>query len=190
MKTLPIPASTVVVARQGQEDIEVLLLLRNSTLVFNGGCWVFPGGRIDPQDYPDTLRQREYRAAQRAAVRETREEAGLDISPNPLQHIAHWTTPEGLSRRFSTWFFLCVLHETKPVRVDAQEILAHRWLSPSAALELCRSGECRLPEPTVHTLRSLSGFRDLTALVQGMAALPVHVYPPHSPFYRLETIED
>lgn len=184
----PSPASTVVVARQGPEDIEVLLLLRNALLKFNGGYWVFPGGRIDPQDYPDAPCLLEFQAAQRAAVRETLEEAGLDIDGLPLHHFAHWTTPEGMSRRFSTWFFLCVIHAPKPVRVDAQEILAHRWLSPRAALALCASGECKLPEPTLQTLRGFSSFRDLAALVEGVAALPVHVFPKDSPHYRLETI--
>lgn len=187
---MPIPASTVVVVRQGQNDIEVLLLLRSSVLAFNGGCWVFPGGRIDPEDYPDSQCLQEYQAARRAAVRETMEEAGLDISGEPLLHIAHWTTPDGMSRRFSTWFFLCVIPAPKPVRVDAQEILAHRWLSPRAALALYQSGECQLPAPTLQTLRGLTTFQDLPALLAGMAGLPIHVFPKDSPFYRFETIRD
>ena len=184
----PTPASTVVVARQGLKDIEVLLLQRNSNLVFNGGYWVFPGGRIDPTDYPDQERQQEYRAAQRAAIRETMEEAGLDIAGQALVHIAHWTTPEGMSRRFSTWFFLCVLDAPGPVQVDAQEILAHRWLSPRAALALCESGECKLPEPTLHTLRGFTSCRDLASLCAAVAQAPVHVFPADSPFYRAGTI--
>lgn len=185
----PSPASTVVVVRQGQDDIEVLLLLRSAALKFNGDCWVFPGGRIDSEDYPDAQHLQEYRAAQRAAVRETQEEAGLDISGETLLHFAHWTTPEGMSRRFSTWFFLCVVSAPTPIRVDAQEILAYRWLSPRAALALHRSGECKLPEPTLQTLQGFTAFRDLSGLVEGMAALPIHVFPKDSPFYRLETIE-
>jgi len=187
---MPIPASTVVVVRQGHKDIEVLLLLRSSVLAFNGGYWVFPGGRIDPQDYPDSQCQREYQAARRAAVRETMEEAGLDINGEPLLHIAHWTTPEGMSRRFSTWFFLCVIPAPKPVRVDAQEILAHHWVSPREAIALHQSGECKLPEPTLQTLRGFIAFQDLSALIEGMVALPIHVFPKDSPFYRIETIED
>ena len=186
----PIPASTVVVVRQGHDDIEVLLLLRNTALVFNGGFWVFPGGRIDSEDYPDSLQLQEYQAALRAAVRETKEEAGLDISAAPLIHIAHWTTPEGMSRRFSTWFFLCVVPSPEPVQVDAQEILAHRWLSPRAALALCQRGECRLPEPTLQTLQGFTSYRDLATLLDGISTKPIHVYPKNSPHYRLETISD
>lgn len=70
----PIPAATVVLLRM-QGELEVLMLHKTSQIAF-GGMWVFPGGRIDPEDYPadgdmDT-------AARNAAVRETREEAGIE----------------------------------------------------------------------------------------------------------------
>jgi len=185
---MPTPASTVVLVRQGQQDIEVLLLLRNSSLKFNGGFWVFPGGRIDPGDYPDVEHIEEYQAAKQAAVRETMEEAGLDIEGEPLLHIAHWTTPEGMSRRFSTWFFLCALDSPAPVQVDAQEILDHQWLSPREALALCQGGACNLPEPTLHTLRDFTPYRDISTLLAALAEKAIHVFPKGSPFYRHETI--
>lgn len=186
---IPSPASTVVVVRQGQGDIEVLLLLRNSALRFNGGHWVFPGGRIDRVDYPDLACVQEYQAALRAAVRETQEEAGLDISDQTLRHIAHWTTPEGMSRRFSTWFFMCMLREEVAVQVDGVEILEHRWLSPSAALDAFTNAGLKLPEPTLHTLRSIRAFHSLDTLSEGLAKSAIHVFPENSPFYRVETIE-
>ena len=45
----PVPAATVVLVRETEEDsgLQVLLLQHNSRLVFHGGHWVFPGGRID-----------------------------------------------------------------------------------------------------------------------------------------------
>ena len=49
----PVPAATVVVIREtaNKTDLEVLLLKRNSKLVFHGGHWVFPGGRVDAADF-------------------------------------------------------------------------------------------------------------------------------------------
>ena len=43
----PVPAATVVLIRENarQQELEVLLVQRNSRLVFHGGHWVFPGGR-------------------------------------------------------------------------------------------------------------------------------------------------
>ena len=78
----PVPAATVVLIRENtrQQELEVLLVQRNSRLVFHGGHWVFPGGRLDDEDFgDDESRRLEYPAALRAAVRETREEAGIEI---------------------------------------------------------------------------------------------------------------
>ncbi|CAN5791726.1 NUDIX domain-containing protein [soil metagenome] len=44
------PASTVVLARQGGDGVEVLLLRRPLRSGFAGGAWVFPGGRVDTAD--------------------------------------------------------------------------------------------------------------------------------------------
>ena len=46
-----IPASTVVLLRDGELGVEVLMLRKNSKITF-GGMWVFPGGKIDAADYP------------------------------------------------------------------------------------------------------------------------------------------
>ena len=60
------PAATVVILRDGAHGLEVLLGRRSSKLAFHGGAWVFPGGRIDPEDYgdaPDDLASAARRAA-------------------------------------------------------------------------------------------------------------------------------
>src|SRR5690606_17094803 len=50
-----IPAATVIVVREPsrgarRDGLEVLMLRRDSSLSFAAGAWVFPGGRIDPED--------------------------------------------------------------------------------------------------------------------------------------------
>jgi 8-oxo-dGTP pyrophosphatase MutT (NUDIX family) len=47
------PAATVALLRDGAQGLEVLLGRRSSRLAFHGGAWVFPGGKIDPEDYAD-----------------------------------------------------------------------------------------------------------------------------------------
>ena len=84
----PVPAATVVLVREAS-NLEILLLQRNTKLVFHGGHWVFPGGRLDKSHYEYSQENLEYPAALRAAVRETREEAGVDIEENDLIHTAH-----------------------------------------------------------------------------------------------------
>jgi len=179
----PQPASTAVLVRQAARDIEVLLLLRNRHLVFNGGQWVFPGGRIDPLDYPDADCKQEYQAALNAAVRETEEEAGITIELEALRHIAHWTTPEGYSRRFSTWFFLATLTRSVTIKVDHQEIIDFCWRSPCNALLASERGELQLPEPTLQTLRSIAPYRSTSSLHEALAQRPVHVFPKDSQDY-------
>ena len=184
MSQHPTPAATVVLVREGMQRPEVLLLKRNENLVFNGGCWVFPGGRIDPEDYLEAGSSMEYPAACRAAVRETREEAGILIREDHLIHTAHWTTPENLPRRFSTWFFVCPLSGPVDVQVDRGEILAHRWITPAAALAEQASGALEIPHPTRVTLADLRDFSTLPELLAAMRSSQVRVFPPRSPFYR------
>src|SRR5690348_9107319 len=45
-----VPASTVVLVRQGQREIEVLLVRRDDRIAFMGGAHVFPGGRVEARD--------------------------------------------------------------------------------------------------------------------------------------------
>ena len=183
----PVPAATVVLIRENsrQQELEVLLVQRNSRLVFHGGHWVFPGGRLDDEDFGgNESRSLEYPAALRAAVRETREEAGIEISEEQLIHTAHWTTPPKLPRRFCTWFFLCPLHEAVEVNVDNDEILDFRWLSPDAAIEAAENDSMVLPRPTLTTLRDLLGHATLPSLLSGVAQAGIRVFPENSSYYR------
>ncbi len=178
----PRPASTVVLVRECGQQIETLLLLRNSKLVFEGGTWVFPGGKIEQSDYPRGSTD-EYEAARHAAVRETHEESGIRLSPESLIHIAHWTTPLGPPRRYATWFFLCPLTEPVIIQVDDDEILDHQWLTPADALRRFEAGEIRLPVPTRETLVSLLPHTRLERLCQVMQEADIHVFPPDSQHY-------
>ena len=47
-----VPAATVVLLRDADDGPQVLMLRKNARIDF-GGMWVFPGGRIDPEDYPE-----------------------------------------------------------------------------------------------------------------------------------------
>ena len=182
----PVPAATVVLVRQSQEEagLEVLLLQRNSRLVFHGGHWVFPGGRIDEQDYKDSAAGLEYPAALQAAVRETREEAGLDIDASQLIHTAHWTTPPKLPRRFCTWFFICPIFEAVTVSVDNDEILDHRWISPKAAIADAEAENWVLPRPTLTTLSDIAEHQNLRELVAAVTVSNIRIFPKDSEYYR------
>lgn len=146
------PAATVVLVRDGDQGLEALLVQRNKAVQHMGGMWVFPGGKVDQADYPEDGDQ--YTAALNAAIRETREEAGLEVDPGQLVYQSHWTTPEGAKRRFSTWFFLTILKDGQEVTVDGGEIAHHRWVRPEVAFAELADEEhpFRLMPPTYVSL--------------------------------------
>lgn len=81
--SVPIPAATLVLFRDGPDGPEHLFVERAAAMVFAGGALVFPGGRIDPGDYELAARYPHLdphdAAARIAAVRETIEEAGIAV---------------------------------------------------------------------------------------------------------------
>ena len=151
------PAATVVLVRDGEAGLEALLVQRNRAVKHMGGMWVFPGGKVDNADYTEDGDA--YAAALNAAIRETREEAGLQVSADQLVYLSHWTTPEGAKKRFSTWFFLTVLEDGQEVTVDGGEIAHHRWVRPDVALaELAdEQHPFRLMPPTFVSLVDIAG---------------------------------
>lgn len=172
------PAATVVVLRDGQDGCEALLVRRNVRLSFHGGAWVFPGGRIDPEDYRGGAGAADIvGAARRAAVREAREEAGVLITDESLVLLSRWITPEGLPKRFDTWFF-AARAGADTVRVDGEEIHEHRWMSPEAALAGQRAGAIDLPPPTFVTLTHLACYRTVAAALGAAARGPFEEFLP------------
>jgi 8-oxo-dGTP pyrophosphatase MutT (NUDIX family) len=177
-----IPAATVVLLRDAPGGLETLMLRRNSKLAFAGGAWVFPGGRIDPEDYPDgspSLDAADLAAAARtAAVREAMEEAALAVDPEGLVWFAHWTPGPLATRRFATWFFMARAPEGA-VTVDDGEIHEHQWIRPADAIARRDAGEVELIPPTWMTLRLLAEEPSVDAALAGARARDPQVYVTH-----------
>ena len=83
------------------------------------------------------------------------ESLDLRLRTDRLAPISHWTTPPVMARRFDTRFFVAELPpDTEPTFTSA-EVIAHRWLTPAAALEAMAAGEIGLWPPTSATLQQL-----------------------------------
>lgn len=141
--------------RDTENGPTTLLLQRNRNLQFAPGVWVFPGGRIDNDDYAGSSRTDIQAAARRAATREAREEAGVTVDPDRLRLIDHFVTPENQPRRFSTWFYLADANHCGEISIDGGEIIDYNWLAPQQALNNHQAGLLPLIRPTRKTLERL-----------------------------------
>lgn len=172
--TETVAAATVIPLRDTEAGPEVLMLRKNSKLAF-GGMWVFPGGRVDDEDYESGSPADDLLAAKRAAAREALEEADLVVDVTGLVPFSHWTPPaESIHgpRRFLTWFFVCraPVGEEGEVTIDGGEIHEDMWVRPADMLKRHASGEIDLAPPTYVTLHDLAAGEDVDAVLAAAAA--------------------
>ncbi|MFV0276133.1 MAG: NUDIX hydrolase [Parahaliea sp.] len=181
-ETLIRPAVTVILMREAATGPEVLLVQRHTGVRHLGGQWVFPGGQVDPADDPGDGDA--YRSAVNAAIRETREEAGLVIGADQLEYLSHWTTPVGAKKRFSTWFFLAILEDDQEVEVDGGEIALHRWASPREVLAEIADPDnpFKLMPPTFISLVDLAGHASCSAARAMVGSREALIYAPSMVF--------
>jgi 8-oxo-dGTP pyrophosphatase MutT (NUDIX family) len=165
------PAATVVLARESSTSscgLDVLMLKRSSVGAF-AGLWVFPGGRVDDTDTGST----EVECAASAAVREAREEVGVEVSRDSLVTWSHWTPPLVAPVRFTTWFFVAPW-SGDDIRIDEHEIVDHQWLAPDAAL----TAGLPMAPPTIVTLHELAECAHPDRVWSGRADPPAYVTRP------------
>lgn len=171
--TPPRQAATVILLRGGAQSIELLLVKRNPRARFMGGVWVFPGGAVEQAEGEDD------RAHRAAAVRELREEAGVELpDTDELVKFSRWITPAEVRTRFDTHFFLAPLPPDQEVHVDGEECVAHGWFTPSGALDAHRAGEILLVFPTIKHLEQLSAFASATAALEHARGRTVQAIQP------------
>lgn len=153
-------AATVVIARDGGDGLEVLLIERPDRGSF-AGAWVFPGGKLDDADRVGEAAEED--AALRAAVRETWEETGLGIAATDLIALSVWDPPPGLPLRIRTWFFI-VDAPAGDLALSADEAVSAEWIAPAEALTRHGRGGLTLYPPTWVTLHGLAEQASVAAL--------------------------
>jgi 8-oxo-dGTP pyrophosphatase MutT (NUDIX family) len=80
---------------------------------------------------------------------------GLVLALDELVPYAHWITPEGMPKRFDTWFFLAAAPPDQLGAHDGKESTDSIWVSPREALAGGESGRFKLPFPTTRNLIKL-----------------------------------
>ncbi|MGI9136961.1 MAG: NUDIX hydrolase [Candidatus Nanopelagicales bacterium] len=174
---VPRPASTLVLVRDGESGVETFLMRRPLTMRFAPGMSVYPGGALDEADFDAAVTavldsefarvnaarasasESEFRALLACAIRETREEAGIEFADaHDVVLTDHWVTPEHESRRFDVRFFLARIPEGQTAYVASSEADHAEWIRPGDALDRYSRDELPMLRPTLEMLRFLADF--------------------------------
>jgi 8-oxo-dGTP pyrophosphatase MutT (NUDIX family) len=114
------------------------------------------------KDLIDAKRAAEIEAASRAAMLEGKTtfpsvlaDHAMVLALDELVPYAHWITPEGMPKRFDTWFFLAAAPPEQIGAHDGKESTDSIWLSPREAVAGGESGRFKLPFPTTRNLIKL-----------------------------------
>lgn len=170
---VPRVAATVILLRGGSETLELLLVRRTPRARFMGGVWVFPGGAVDTSEGEGDDANRA------AAVRELSEEAAVTgVDPADLVLFSRWITPEEVSIRFDTWFYLAEAPEGAEPRVDGEECVDLGWFTPRGALDAAGRGEIDLVFPTVKHLEQLAPYGTAEELLDKARTFEVRPVQP------------
>src|SRR6201987_3669091 len=107
----------------------------------------------------DARRAREIEIAHRAELNEGKitflkviTDKGMLLALDELVPYAHWITPEGMPKRFDTWFFLAAAPPDQLGAHDGRESTDSIWVSPREALAGGDTGRFKLPFPTTRNL--------------------------------------
>jgi len=121
----------------------------------------------------DAARASEIETAHRAALCENKisflsvlTETGMVLALDELVPYAHWITPEGMPKRFDTWFFLAAAPPEQLGAHDGRESTDSIWVSPRDALEGGETGRFKLPFPTTRNLIKLGKQPNVKAALE------------------------
>jgi 8-oxo-dGTP pyrophosphatase MutT (NUDIX family) len=118
----------------------------------------------------DARRAREIEVAHRAELNEGKitflkvlADNGMLLALDELVPYAHWITPEGMPKRFDTWFFLAAAPPDQLGAHDGKESTDSIWVSPREALAGGETGRFKLPFPTTRNLIKLGKQENVKA---------------------------
>jgi 8-oxo-dGTP pyrophosphatase MutT (NUDIX family) len=201
-----VPAATVVLLRDGPEGPETLLLRRNSKLVFAGGHWVFPGGRLDAADlvtgppttgtsnasntegatapFPGLVDEDVDRLLADPALTAAARRAAVREAQEETGLVLDpadlaWFahwTPPPSGPRRFATWFFVATAPGGEIRVDGGEIHEHQWMRPADAHARRDAGAIELSPPTWVTLWQLRPYATAREAVAGLTSGPPRRY--------------
>jgi 8-oxo-dGTP pyrophosphatase MutT (NUDIX family) len=103
---------------------------------------------------------------------------GLMLALDMLVPVAHWITPEPLSKRFDTHFFLVAAPVSQLGAHDGAESVEGLWITPSQALAEAKAGSRTLVFATRMNLVKLAGYSTVAEAVAATRATPIVTVVP------------
>jgi 8-oxo-dGTP pyrophosphatase MutT (NUDIX family) len=100
------------------------------------------------------------------------------LALDELVPYAHWITPEGMPKRFDTWFFLAAAPPAQVGAHDGKESTDSIWLSPREALAGGESGRFKLPFPTTRNLIRLAKQPNVKSALDDSRGRPIVTVMP------------
>ena len=133
----------------------------------------------------DAKRAGEIEAASRTALCEAKTtflkvltDNRVSLALDELVPYAHWITPEGMPKRFDTWFFLAAAPPEQAGAHDGKESTDSIWVSPREALAGGESGRFKLPFPTTRNLIKLGKQSGVQAAIDDSRGKPIVTVMP------------
>ena len=102
----------------------------------------------------------------------------LWLALDELVPYAHWITPEGMPKRFDTWFFLAAAPPDQLGAHDGRESTDSIWVSPREALSGGETGRFKLPFPTTRNLIKLGKQSNVKAALDDSRGKPIVTVTP------------
>lgn len=154
------------------------MLQRGAKARFMPGVWVFAGGVVEEADRNgDAVAPSGVEADEMAhrvcGARELMEEASVAVEAAALLPWSRWITPEQVSIRFDTRFYVGLAPPHCKPEADLVEMDAARWIAPAEALLEHAEERFELSFPTIKHLEELRDHPDADAVLANAAGRPV-----------------
>lgn len=176
------PAATLILMREASGAPEMLMVRRTRNMAFAAGAWVWPGGRVDPDDVKQGEGHALDDAAFRiAAIRETHEEVGIDLGEDlsQLTPLARWLPKFNVERRFDTMFYIARAPDGAQIeRLQEGEIADACWTSAAAMLARIDNGEATAIFPTKRNLERLAQYATIDEAMADAGRYPLDPITP------------
>jgi 8-oxo-dGTP pyrophosphatase MutT (NUDIX family) len=150
----PIPAAAVAFVRDTDRGIEVYLSRRPAHFRYYPGAFVFPGGRLDPDD-------KDIRAT---AAREVQEEIGIEIDTDRLIPLRNIHTSAHAGPVYHMLTFAYPAEREFNTSLNTEEVDEEMWIMAREALL-----RFELPYQIRAAVHTIASFASVAELVSALA---------------------